>query len=113
MSTYKLKLPLDLSKRHIHDMFHEGLLKPFVTNNPERFPKREALPFYDFGIDLEQEWIVQSIEDHKWSPNLMFKVRWEYGDSTWEPLDVVEELEALDSYLELNGAAKPHDLLRK
>ena len=29
------------------------------------------------------------------------------------PLDVVEELEALDSYLELNGAVKPHNLLRK
>ena len=113
MSTYKLKLPPDLSKRHIHDMFHEGLLKPFITNNPEWFPKCGALPFYNFGINLVQEWIVQSIEDHKWSPNLMFKVRWEYGDSTWEPLDVIEELEALDSYLELNGAAKPHDLLRK
>ena len=33
----------------------------------------------------------------------MFKVRWELGDATWEPLDVVEDLEALDHYLELEG----------
>ena len=112
-STYKLKLPPDLSKRHIHDTFHEGLLKPFIPNDEERFPKRETLSFYEFGNDPEQEWVVHSIDDHKWSPNLMFKVRWEYGDYSWEPLSVVEELEALDSYLELNGAAEPHNLIKK
>ncbi|KIL54080.1 hypothetical protein M378DRAFT_50390, partial [Amanita muscaria Koide BX008] len=51
----------------------------------------------------EQEWVVQSILDHRWSPNLEFKIQWQYGDSTWEPLDVANDLEALDQYLELEG----------
>ena len=112
-STYKLKLPPDLSKRHIHNVFHESLLKPFTPNDVESFPRCEALPFYDLGNDPEQEWVVHSIEDHKWSPNLTFKVCWEYGDSTWEPLNIVKELEALDNYLDLNGATEPQDLHRK
>ena len=111
-STYKLKLPPDLAKRQVHDVFHENVLKPFMPNNDQLFPKREALMHYEFGNDPEQEWIVRAIEDHKWSPNLLFKVRWEYGDATWEPLDVVKELEALDQYLELEGVTEPLRLRR-
>ncbi|KIL56334.1 hypothetical protein M378DRAFT_57012, partial [Amanita muscaria Koide BX008] len=102
-STSKLKLPPDLAKHQVHDVFHENVLKPFTGNNEQLFPKREALAHYEFGNDPEQEWIVHANEDHKWSPNIMFKVRWEYGDSTWEPLNVVIDLEALDHYLELEG----------
>jgi hypothetical protein len=43
----------------------------------------------------------------------MFKVHWELGDLTWEPLDVVEDLKALDDYLELEGIQEPSDLQRK
>ena len=43
----------------------------------------------------------------------MFKVRWELGDATWEPLDVVEDLEALDHYLELEGVTRLVDLHRR
>ena len=42
----------------------------------------------------------------------MFLVRWELGDSTWEPLEVVAELEALDRYLELEGVSDPLKLHR-
>jgi hypothetical protein len=68
---------------------------------------------YDVGNEPDKEWVVSSIEYHKWSPVLMFKVRWELGDLTWEPLDVVEDLEALDDYLELEGVQEPSDLQRK
>ena len=68
---------------------------------------------YDFGDNPEQEWVIRSIEDHKWSPNLQFKVCWEYGDAMWEPLSIIQELEALDQYLELQGVMEPLSLTRK
>jgi hypothetical protein len=97
----------------VHDVFHENVLKPYTKNNDELFPKRETLPHYDFGDDPNNEWVVNEISDHKWSPNLMFKVLWELGDSTWEHLDVVEELQALDQYLELKGVTEPLQLRQK
>ena len=33
------------------------------------------------------------------------------GDITWEPLSSYKDLEALDVYLELQGAKAPQDLL--
>jgi hypothetical protein len=112
-STYKLELLPDLRTRRIHDTFHEKLLKPYVLNNDNKFPKRETRVPYDIGDDPEWEWVVESIEDHKWSPRLLFKVRWAFGDETWEPLHVIDELEALDRYLELEGVSKPSDLRRE
>ncbi|KAF8707050.1 hypothetical protein AX14_013058 [Amanita brunnescens Koide BX004] len=49
--------------------------------------------------DPDEEWVIHLIEDHRWSPDLKFLVRWELGDTSWEPLKVVDELEALDHYL--------------
>jgi len=109
-STYKLELSPDLKTRRVHDIFHEKVLKPYVGNNYDKFPKRESRVRYDIGDDPEQEWVVEAIEDHKWSPRLTFKVRWALGDFTWEPLHVVNELEALDQYLELEGVTKPSEL---
>jgi len=102
-STYKIKLPPDLKARHVHDVFHEGVLRPYVTNDDAWFPKRETRVNVDIGTDLDEEWVIRSIEDHCWSPGLKFLVRWEMGDATWEPLKVVDELEVLDQYLELEG----------
>ena len=34
------------------------------------------------------------------------------GDITWEPLSSCKDLEALDAYLELQGAKAPQDLLQ-
>jgi hypothetical protein len=112
-STYKIELPPDLKARRIHDTFLEKVLKPHVENDPKLFPKHETRVHYDVGNEPDQEWVVISIEDHKWSPALMFKVHWELGDLTWEPLDVVEDLKALDDYLELEGVQEPSDLQRK
>jgi hypothetical protein len=112
-STYKVELPPDLKARWIHDIFHEKVLKLYVKNDAKRFPKRKTRIQYDVGNYPDQEWVVHSIEDHKWSPGLTFRVRWELGDATWEPLDVVKDLEALDQYLELKGVMRPSELRRK
>jgi hypothetical protein len=112
-STYKLELSPDLRLRKIHDTFHEKLLKAYIGNNDEKFPKRKTHVPYDIGDDPEREWVVEAIEDHKWSLRLLLKVRWAIGDATWEPLHVVNELEALDHYLELEGVSSPSDLRRK
>ena len=65
------------------------------------------LPHYDLGDDPDNEWIIREITNHKWSLNLMFEVQWELGDSTWESLEVVDELQALDNYLALEGVTDP------
>ena len=39
--------------------------------------------------------------------------RWNLGDMTWEPYAHCKELEALDRYLELQGAASVRQLPRR
>ena len=112
-SVCKLELLQDLQAQRIHDMFHEKLLKPYVVNDNDKFPKRETRVPYDIGDDLEQEWVIEAIKDHKWLPRLLFKVHWALGDETWEPLHIVNKLEVLDQYLELEGVPKLTDLQRK
>ena len=90
-----------------------GLVRKFVANNDELFPKWDAESFYDFGQDDEQEWLVEEIiTSHCWtnSKELKLEVRWMLGDTPWEPLAACKDLEALDLYLELQGVAHPCDL---
>jgi hypothetical protein len=115
-STYELRFPPELVKRRIHPVFHVSKLRPHVPNDDERFPGRESRFFYDFGDDPEAEWVVASIDDHKWSSKAKaptFKVNWEAGDSTWEPLSACQDLRALEEYLELMGVAIPTDLPKR
>ena len=109
-STYKLELSPDLRLRKIHDTFHEKVLKAYVNNDDK---KCEMWVPYDIGNDPEQEWVVEDIEDHKWGLKLLFKVCWAVSDTTWEPLHIVDELEALDHYLELKAVSRPSNLWRK
>ena len=92
-----------------------GLVRKFIANNDELFPKRDVKSFYDFSQDDEQEWLVEEITSHRWpnSKELELEVRWTLGDTTWEPLTACKDLEALDLYLELRGIAYPHDLPKR
>ena len=48
---------------------------------------------------------------HRWKGrNLEFEVRWSLGNTTWEPFENCEELEALDRYLEIQGVNCPAEL---
>jgi hypothetical protein len=111
-STVTLKLPDDLKNRRVSPTFHTNLIRRYIANNEDLFPKREAKSFYDFGVTADKEWLVDEIIAHRRinSKELEFQVRWTLGDMTWEPMSACKELEALDSYLELRGVSKPRNL---
>ena len=104
--TYTLDLLEEMHKRRIHLTFHIGLLRQHEENNDALFPRRDAQVFHDVGQTNEEEWIVNEMIAHRWARNrLEFLVKWNLGDSTWEPSSSCEELEALDRYLELQGVS--------
>ena len=75
-STVTVKLPPELTRRHINPTFHASLIRPFVPNDEVQFLSREAKSFYDFGNDNEQEWLVEEVIAHKWDDkrNVEFQV---------------------------------------
>jgi len=69
---------------------------------------------YNFGAPDETEWYVNKIVGHHWKGrNIEFLVKWNLGDSTWEPLLDCNELEALDNYLMLNDVKNWWDLPKR
>ena len=113
-SNYTLELPEELRVRRIHPNFHASLLRRHEPNDDALFPGREARSFYDFGLDDQQEWLVDEIMGHRWNGRqIEFLVRWTLGDSTWEPYDHCKELAALDEYLTLHGVKNWRSLSQK
>ena len=112
-STYELELPEELQARGIFPKFYSSLLRPFVPNDEQLFPNRDPKKFYDFGMPDNTEWVVEEIIGHQWfGDSIVFHVKWNLGDTTWEPLDTCDPLAALDRYLELMGAEDWMDLPR-
>src|SRR6266581_3513636 len=111
---YVLKLPLQLEQCGIHPRFHVSRLTPHEPNNNTIFPGREANIFYDFGEDPDHEAQVHKILGHTWIQDaIWFKIEWELGDTTWEPLENCNDLIQLDKYLTLQNAADVEDLPKK
>jgi len=60
------------------------------------------------------EWYVDEIVGHCWTGRkIEFLVKWNLGDSTWEPLTNCNELEALNNYLTLNNIKNWWDLPKR
>ena len=113
-STYEIELPAQLRARNLHNRFHQSKIRPYHANDDALFPHREAHRYYDFGTPDEQEWLVDEILAHKWDKNqLSFQVHWNMGDTTWEPLAVCNDLQALDEYLQLLGVENITGLPRR
>jgi hypothetical protein len=98
----------------VHSGFHVNLLRPHNANDDALLPNRMKAEPYDFGTPKDGDWYVDKIKGHRWcGKNLKFEVRWLQRDTTWEPLESVDEVEALDRYLALIGVREPRELLRK
>lgn len=108
---YALDLPEELHACNIHLNIHISVLKPHVSNDDSRFPARDVQVHYDFSQDANVEWEVDEVLAHQWDGcSLCFLVKWNLGDTTWEPLKTCNELWALDEYLALRGVQKPSQL---
>lgn len=106
-STYQLDLPDDLKSRRVHSTFHVSRLRRHEPNDEAVFPSRIVPPPYDMGAYSAKEYQVDEIIDHyRDGRSLKFKVKWNLGDVTWEPLEHVNAARALDVYLELQGVSK-------
>jgi hypothetical protein len=100
-SDYELDLPPELAKQNLHGRFHVNLLRPHHANDV-LFPSRTLPEPYNFGAPSNAEWYVDEITGHRWQGwNIQFQVKWNLGDSTWEPLHNCNDLAALDNYLML------------
>jgi hypothetical protein len=81
---------------------------------PEALPPTEANTFYDFREDPDCEAQVCEILGHAWvQDTIWFKVKWELGDTMWEPLEHCNDLAQLDKYLMLQNAVDIEDLTKK
>jgi hypothetical protein len=78
------------------------------------FPNREKAEPYDFGAPEDAEWYINEIISHQWRGwTVEFLVKWNMGDSTWEPLMHCNELIALDDYLTLMNVKQWQDLPKR
>jgi hypothetical protein len=105
-SVVRLNLPTELTRRNIHPKFHVSRIRPYRANDDSLFPNRAPVQFYDFGMtdSVETEEYVNEIVSHYWdNDSVLFLVRWTLGSSSWEPWEVVQDLEAIDTYFELQG----------
>jgi hypothetical protein len=98
-SNYELELPAELVRRRIHPRFHVSLLRPHQPNNDALFLNRKRAEPYDFGTPDDAKWTVDKLVGHQWKGRKVeFLMKWNLGDSTWEPLENCNELAILDNY---------------
>ena len=111
-SMVTLELLDDLKNWCYAPIFYTSLIHKYEVNNDNLFLHHKAKAFYNFGLNDEEEWLINEILSHWWinSKDLEFQVQWTLGDITWEPLSSCKEPEALDMYLELHRVKKPCDL---
>jgi hypothetical protein len=78
------------------------------------FPNRLKPEAYNFGAPKGTEWFVDEITGHRWvGRKLECQVKWNLGDTTWEPVEECDKLEALDAYLVLMGVKECKELPKR
>ncbi|EJD33679.1 hypothetical protein AURDEDRAFT_37888, partial [Auricularia subglabra TFB-10046 SS5] len=109
-TTFRLDLPRDLLARGVHNSFHASLIRPHVPNEDKRFPGRQLGQLPGFK-DAPDEWFVTEITNHYGKGrDLLFEVKWNTGEVTWERIREVKHLSVFDAYLQAMGVEKPRDL---
>lgn len=93
---YRLALPTSM---RIHDVFHVSLLD-LVADNP--LPGQQMPPLPPVEVDGELEWLVEEVLDSKIvGRQLRYLIRWAgYEETTWEPAETVDKLEAIEVFHE-------------
>jgi hypothetical protein len=110
-SNYTLELPPELAKRQVHPKYHVSLLRPHHPNDDVLFPNRRKAEPYNFGAPEDAEWYIDEIvRQQQKGRSVEFLVKWNLGDSTWEPLGNCNEPVALDNYLTLMNVKRWQDL---
>jgi hypothetical protein len=105
-STYTLRLP-EHSK--IHHTFHASLLRPYITNDPDLFPRRMIQrPGPIVTADGESEYFIEKVIDERnRGRGKQYLVCWlGYGPEAdlWLPQHELEEMEAYAKWLETHNA---------
>lgn len=100
---YKLDLPSTLK---IHPVINVEYLLPYHTS-PDKFKGRQEVPPPAVQIDGHEEYFIEEIVNERtWRNKPQFLVKWQgYADdsNTWLPLDEVEDTDAYDKWLQLQG----------
>jgi hypothetical protein len=100
-STYKLDLPPQYS---IYPTFHARRLKPYVPNDPEKFPERQPdEPPAIFSDNDGEHYEVESIEDHQdlRGGKRRYLVHWKgypNSDDEWVHEDEIDGKEVIEDY---------------
>lgn len=108
--TFEIELPTHLRRRGIHNTFHASLLRIHVPNDDRLFPGRLDTQVFEID-DADPEWAVDEIVSHTGKgSDAHFQIKWKSGDKTWMQYHQISHLQALQSYLDIQGVAGISDL---
>ncbi|KAF7761654.1 hypothetical protein Agabi119p4_9646 [Agaricus bisporus var. burnettii] len=63
-NSYRIKLPLDLRSRGVHDVFHSSLLRIHIPNDDRLFPGRSESQLMPVDESPGTEWTAEKIMSH-------------------------------------------------
>jgi hypothetical protein len=104
LNTYRLQLPLELSR--LHSVFHSSVLKPF-HDDTERFTNRPRINRPPaIIVDNEQKYEVEDIRAYRVKRGVgQYLVKWRgYGEheSEWRPVSEVDAPQLVERFLQNN-----------
>ncbi|KAF7763831.1 hypothetical protein Agabi119p4_8368 [Agaricus bisporus var. burnettii] len=103
-NSYRIKLPVDLRSRGVHDVFHSSLLRIHIPNDDRLFPGRSESQLMPVDESPGTEWTAEKIMSHAGiGAEAIFEIRWKSGDVSWTGYDQIAGLTILEQYLEALG----------
>ncbi|EJD36661.1 hypothetical protein AURDEDRAFT_31431, partial [Auricularia subglabra TFB-10046 SS5] len=78
-ASYRLKLPADMRKRGVHDVFHAELLRPYVANDDVRFPDRSWHGIATVPLSRAKHSIAEIVGHKKLNEGFVFYAKWGNG----------------------------------